>query len=134
MKLYRGIKSSEYKGFDSVIEKDFKSNLRKILERRKLDFVSYPEELDEVILKLKEVMRLVYQNFTDNKQIAFNYAKNEKGLLIEIDLSVEEVLKYFSIEFQNFSKRRKSFEIVYTVKGSDLEKNIKKWNLVIRKI
>ncbi|MGE4133327.1 MAG: hypothetical protein AB7F86_16915 [Bdellovibrionales bacterium] len=58
-----------------------------------------------------------------------DYARKVGGLLVEISVPMADVLKHFDIEFQNFGRRKKQFEIVYCVKGSILAKYGKKWKL-----
>jgi len=130
MKLYRGIKTREYR---EKISRQYENNWRKILKERAKGNFRYPLELDNTIKDLFKFQPLERQNFTDNKEIAEKYAKEEKGLLIEISVPIKEITKHFTLEFQNYAKRRKVFEIVYVVNGSDLAKNRKKWNLKVRK-
>lgn len=65
--------------------------------------------------------------------IAEGYAKKVGGLLIELNIPIKDILNYFDLEFQNFSRRKKKFELVYRVKGSLLLKNSKKWGLKVGK-
>ncbi len=129
MKLYRGLKSSEYKKFDPQIEEEIKNSWRKILELRAKGEYSYPEVLNEMILKSKKISNLKDQHFTDNQEIAYQYAKKEGGMVIEIQVGVDDILNYFMIEFQNFTKRRELFELVYVVSSKDLLENSSRWNL-----
>jgi hypothetical protein len=89
----------------------------------------YPQQLDRSINALHKNLRLEYQYFTDSKVIAESYARKVGGLLVELSVPLNEVLKHFDIEFQNFGRRKKQFEIVYCVKGSTLAKYGKRWRL-----
>lgn len=79
------------------------------------------------------MIRLSDQYFTDRKEIAQGYAKNENGVLIEINPQIEEILKYFKVEFQDFGKRKDDFQLVYRVKGKDLCENKDRWGLKVKK-
>lgn len=135
LKLYRGLSSAE---FNLVTDEIFKQNKKvwsSILERRLNRDFNYPHELDRQILTLHKNLRLEYQYFTDSKTIAESYARKVGGLLVELSVPFDDILKDFKIEFQNFGRRKKQFEIVYCVKGSILTKNRKKWKLKVgRKI
>lgn len=133
MKLYRGITSKEYLEHTSEMENRFKEGWRKILERRVQGDLSYPEELNDIVLELNKTQPLTRQHFTDNKTITENYIRSEDGLLIEIDVPLEDILNYFVIEFQNYSKRRDQFEITYLVQGKVLFEKKNKWKMKILK-
>lgn len=134
MKLYRGIKSNEYKEITKDILEEFNQGWEKILKIRGSGNFKYPNELNEVILNLFKHQYLVRQYFTDDKKIAESYAKKENGLMLKIDVPIKNILKFFILEFQNYPNRKKSFEVTYIVKGRDLIANSKKWNLKIQKI
>jgi hypothetical protein len=131
MKLYRGIKAKEFKEGSKAIQEAVRSGWNKILKLRTAGNLKYPQHLDNLISELFKLQPLTRQYFTDNKKIAAAYAKKERGVLLEINLPVKAVLDYFTIEFQNYNKRKSSFEIVYMIKGSDLSKNAKKWKLKV---
>lgn len=128
MKLYRGLKT-DYLPFNSG---ELTSKWKKVLAVREKS-KKYPEKLNSTILELKKLERGQRQFFTDNKEIATRYAKQEKGTLLTIDVPINEIIKNFHIEFQNYAKRRKRFELVYAVEGSTLDKNSKKWKLKVTK-
>jgi hypothetical protein len=129
MKLYRGIKTNEFHLIDSQKIKSFNASWTKILNFRATGNLNYQQDLNDEIIKLFRLQRLQTQHFSDNKKIANSYAKSNKGLLITIDLPTREILQKFSIEFQNFGKRKKQFKIVYAVNALTLRKNAKKWKL-----
>jgi len=133
MKLYRGIKGSEYSEI-SIIDENYFADWEKVLKYRKDGIFEYPEELNGEIIELHKLERLHFQHFTDNKVIAERYANENNGILITIDVSTKDILKCFTLEVQNYSKRREKFEIVYVIKGIDLAKNKEKWKLVIRRL
>lgn len=133
MKLYRGLKSLDYREFDSDLEKELRDGWREVLSLRESGDFIYPENLNKRILKLESISNLTHQNFTDNREIAYSYARNGGGLFLEVEVSMEDLLRYFKMEFQNFSKRRKKFELVYVVSAADLSSNRSKWNLKITK-
>jgi hypothetical protein len=133
LKLYRGISADE---FNIASEKLFKENKKvwtSIIERRVKGKFDYPQDLDRAITSLHKNLRLEKQYFTDSKAIAEGYAKKVSGLLIEMTVPLKDVIEHFEIEFQNFGRRKKQFEIVYCVRGSVLGKNSKKWDLKIGK-
>ncbi len=132
MKLYRGIKE-DFIFLDEKAQEQNKQIWKKILELRSKGDFSYPQETNSEILTLRKQERLALQNFTDNKKIAERYARQEKGFIVEIDVPKKEILSLFRIEFQNFSKRKEKFELVYVVSGENLHKFAKKWKLKIRK-
>jgi hypothetical protein len=129
LKLYRGLSSEE---FNHATDELFKQNKKVwasiLVHRLKGDF-KYPQQLDRSINALHKNLRLEYQYFTDSKVIAEGYARKVGGLLVELAVSLNDVLKHFDIEFQNFSRRKKQFEIVYCVKGSTLAKYGRRWRL-----
>lgn len=129
LKLYRGLSSSEFNiATDKVLKKNKKTWSLILKERAKGNF-DYPENLNKNIVNLHTDLRLEYQYFTDSKTIATAYASKVSGTLIEISVSIKDLLQHFDIEFQNFGRRKKRFEIVYCVKGSLLAKYSKRWKL-----
>jgi hypothetical protein len=133
LKLYRGLSSSEFNIATEEVFKQNKNSWASILENRLKGDFKYPQNLDRSITTLHKNLRLEYQYFTDSKEIAEGYAKKVGGLLVEIAVPLKDVLEHFDIEFQNFSRRKKNFEIVYCVKGSILAKQGKKWRLKVGK-
>lgn len=129
MKLYRGLKSSEFKIFDASLASHSASVWEKILKMRAKGNFKFPEDLSKDIVELEKTNRLRRQYFTDNKSIALAYAKENHGLLLEIDPGIGDILKNFHLEFQNFGKRKKSFELVYAIDAATLLLNSKKWKL-----
>lgn len=129
MKLYRGIKALEFSHFPKNIAAHLKDTWRLVLEQRADGDFSYPEDLNEEILEAYQLTRLQRQHFTDDKEIAAEYADVNNGLLIEIDVPIDAILEHFTIEFQKFAQRRKNFEIVYVVDASTLTSFSKKWKL-----
>ena len=132
MKLYRGITSKEYIEHTEEIENQFKSGWKKILDYRK-DNLSYPEGLNDVIIELSKLESLTRHYFTDNKEITEQYIKSSGGVLIEIDVPVEDILNHFIVEFQNYTKRRTRFEVTYLVHSKTLLENKDKWKMKVSK-
>ena len=129
MKLYRGIKSNTFSLRTQKEEHSFKSRWRHILEERERGNFAYLEHLDVAITELHKGNRFSHQNFTDRREIAERYAKNEQGILIEIDVPMADILEYFDLEFQNYPKRRECFEIVYSISGNTLTDKQYDWKL-----
>ncbi|WP_413289223.1 hypothetical protein [Bdellovibrio sp. HCB337] len=129
LKLYRGLSSDEFSLATDGVFAQNKQAWATILERRVKSDFKYPQELDRSIISLHKNLRLEYQYFTDTKSIAEGYARKVGGLLVELSVPLKDVLEYFDIEFQNFSRRKRQFEIVYCVKGSILAKHNKRWKL-----
>jgi hypothetical protein len=129
LKLYRGLSSDEFNVAAAELFKENKKAWFLILEHRLNGDFDYPRELDRPITTLRKNLRLEYQYFTDSKVIAEVYARKVGGLLVELSVPLSDVLKHFDIEFQNFGRRKKQFEIVYCVKGSTLAKYGKRWRL-----
>ena len=109
-------------------------NWKQLLSKRAAADMSYPEELDQTVRKLEKTARLERQHFTDNSAIAKSYARKVGGLLVEIDVSLPEILKYFRLEFQNFSKRKRNFEIVYVVDSKVMAHNRRRWKFTAKRI
>jgi len=131
LKLYHGLSSD---GFNLATDEVFEQNKKawaSIIDRRAKNDFKYPQELDRSITSLHKNLCLEYQYFTDSKPIAEGYARKVGGLLVELSVPLKDILEYFDIEFQNFSRRKKQFEIVYCVKGSTLAKNGKKWRIKV---
>ena len=121
MKLYRGLKEV-FQPFTSRLQKRYKDLWDKVLKTRKNK--KYPEQLNKEILELQKLQKLAVQHFTDNKEIAYRYGK------YVVEITVPDI-KHFTVEFQNFSKRKTNFEIVYCVKGEVLHRLSKEWKLTI---
>lgn len=132
MKLYRGIKSSEFKHFTDDTATELEQTWSSILKLRSQGKLEYPKHLDPEISRAEKLIRLQRQNFTDRREIALDYAKTYGGALIEIDVPLADILKYFRIEFQNFGKRKSRFEVVYVVDAKPLKKFKRKWKLKSR--
>lgn len=133
MKLYRGLKQNEVQLYSPTVQKKVWESWSKLLQKRKQGDFSYPSELDVEIQSLKKLGRLSYQHFSDDEHTAVAYAKREGGVIIELDVPLSDIKKHFILEFQNFSKRKKRFEVVYMVKGADLHRYSKKWRIKIKK-
>jgi hypothetical protein len=129
MKLYRGLKTADFQLLDEATSKSVRDIWKKVLLRRSKGDFSFPEKLSAEIQEQERQIRLRRQHFTDNKEIAARYAKASGGSLVEIDVSVEEISRVFDIEFQNFGKRRKKFELVYVIDAEVLRRRAKKWKL-----
>lgn len=134
MKLYRGIKASEFSLFTPEAARELKSTWKEILNDRARGNFRYPARSNEKILQAARLVRLQRQHFTDNKAIALAYAKANGGMLVEIDVPVAQILEKFTIEFQNFSQRKKKFEVVYVVDSSSLAKHSRRWKLKTRSL
>ena len=129
MKLYRGIRAQEFSLFTPAVAAELRSTWKAILAVRANGKFDYPHDKNDRILAASRLVRLQRQHFTDRKAIAVAYAKANGGLLIEIDLPVDQILEHFTIEFQNFTQRKKKFEVVYVVDSGKLSKHSKKWKL-----
>jgi hypothetical protein len=133
MKLFRGINADEFSHFTPEVAGRLLSTWEKILNRRDRGDFKYPAAINSEILEASKVIRLQRQHFTDNEIVAREYARKNSGLLVELDVPVSDVLKHFEIEFQNFSQRKKNFEIVYVVNATELFTHAKKWKMKTRK-
>lgn len=131
MKLYRGLSAKEFGLASEKMLLENKKVWKSILVNREQGNFRYPNNLDQPIALLQKNLRLEYQHFTDSKLIAEGYARKVDGILIELNVSIEDILRYFDLELQNFARRKKKFEIVYRVKGSVLSKKREKWHLKI---
>ena len=133
MKLFRGINADEFSHFSPEVADGLLSTWAKILKRRDRGDFKYPAAINSEILEASKVIRLQRQHFTDNEIIAREYARKNSGLLVELDVPVNDVLKHFTLEFQNFGHRKKNFEVVYVVEASNLFAHAKKWKMKTRK-
>lgn len=134
LKLYRGLSTQEFNlATDDLLAQNRNVWSAILVLRAKGDF-EYPHELDNSIRSLHNNLRLERQYFTDSKKIAEGYARKVDGLLLEVSVPLKDLLKYFDIEFQNFGRRKKQFEIVYRVKGASLAKFGQRWKLKTKKI
>lgn len=129
MKLYRGLKSTEFKIFSDDMAFELRKIWNTVLSRRNKGDWSFPFKLDQEILRGEKLLRLQRQHFTDRRDIALAYAKANNGSLIEIDVPKTDILDHFRIEFQSFGKRKENFEIVYVIEADLLNRNRKKWKL-----
>lgn len=133
LKLYRGLSSSEFNIATDKVLKRNKDSWALILKERAEGNFNFPMHLSQAITTLHKDLRLEYQYFTDSKPVAEAYARKVNGLLVELSVPVKDLLDFFDIEFQNFGRRKKQFEIVYRVKGSTLAKNGKRWRMKVRR-
>lgn len=133
LKLYRGLSANEFNLATSAVLKQNKKTWSAILEHRSKGDFEYPHHLDESITALQKNLRLEFQYFTDSKAIADGYAKRVGGSLVELSVPIQDVMKHFDIEFQNFGRRKKQFEIDYRVKGSVLAQQKDKWKLRVQR-
>jgi hypothetical protein len=131
MKLYRGLKASEYHSYDTLKQKQVRKGWDLILSIRSTGNLEYPLHLNKVVTNLNKLQKLTRQIFTDNKEIAERYSKRTKGTLVEIDVPITEIHKHFIIEFQNYTKRKEKFELTYLIKSETLFAHQKKWKLRI---
>lgn len=132
--LYRGLSSSEFNAASEALLRENRQTWRQIIERRTKGKFDYPETLNKDIAKLHRNLRLERQYFTDSKVIAETYAKKVGGLIVEMIVPVNDIVNHFDIEFQNFGRRKKQFEIVYCVKGSLLNRFSRRWRLKVRRM
>lgn len=131
MKLYRGIQSKEYIEHSIELDEQFKTAWRKILTQREIGNFTYPEELNNLIIKLYKNQPLTRQYFTDNVEVAERYLK-VGGLVIELDVPIEDILDNFIIEFQNYSKRKEKFEVTYLTHSKVILENKLKWKMKVQ--
>lgn len=134
LKLYRGLSADEFKLAGNQVFIENKKVWSSILEYRAKGDLKYPNHLEAPIKTLHKNLRLERQYFTDSKAIAEGYARKVEGLLVELSVPLKDVIQYFDIEFQNFARRKKQFEIVYCIKGSSLLKFKSKWGLKVKKL
>lgn len=134
IKLYRGLKSNEFSYFTPEVSDKLRQTWARILKSRSKGNFTYPQELNSEILNASKLVRLQRQHFTDNKKIAYNYARQNGGLLVEVEVPISDLLNKFTVEFQNFSNRKKQFEIVYVVDSSVLFKSAIKWKLKSKRL
>lgn len=132
MKLYRGIRSDEFEILSSKAWKDSRKIWSEILRLRERGNFRYPKDKEEKIRELARIARLERQHFTDDRKIAERYAKAHEGIVVQLDVPVEDLVKYFRLEFQNFSSRRKKFEIVFVVEATVIARRAKAWKLRVR--
>lgn len=133
MKLYRGLRSAEYLELDSMQIREYQRDWQKILVQREAGNLSYDVGIDPLAKRLKHTIPLTRQYFTDNEAIARQYTESVSGILIQIDVPIADILQYFSLEFQNYSKRKERFEIVYLVDSFTMGKKKTTWNLKVIK-
>lgn len=132
MKLYRGLKQSDFVSYSPSLQAQTWKEWEKLLQRRIKGDLAYPHDMNSEILALEKMQHLTYQHFSDDKETALAYAKREQGVVVEVDVPLVDIKKYFMLEFQNFSKRKKRFELVYIVRGTDLHRHSKQWGLKTR--
>ncbi|MEK7356978.1 MAG: hypothetical protein AAB250_11045 [Bdellovibrionota bacterium] len=129
MKLYRGLKTEDFRFVSPKQTKDSQRDWAQLLEKRSKGDFTFPKPHSSLVNKLHREGRYLRQHFTDDREIAERYAKSNKGTLLELDVPLKEIAKRFHLEFQNFAHRSKKFEIVYVIESSALSKNAKKWKL-----
>lgn len=129
VKSYRGIKSREFSYLTPQMAAELEETWLKSLKRRAIGDFSYPEGLNERIFSAAKTPRYRRQYFTDRREIAMAYARSHRGLLVEIEVPLKEILASFAIEFQNFALRKKKFEIVYSVESRLLMERGRRWKL-----
>ncbi len=127
LQLYRGISADEFKVLSAKELSQSRRNWKPLLAKRVAKDMSYPTEMDHVVQHLERIARLERQHFTDNAAIAKSYARKVDGVVVAIDVSIHDVIKHFRLEFQNFAKRKKNFEIVYIVDAKIMAKNLRRW-------
>ena len=130
MKLYRGLRTDVFQAFDSELQARATEFWRDILQDRQRA-KDYPEHLNQKIVRLHKDARLQKQAFSDSRQIATRYIAGHRGGLLEIDVSLAEILQHFELEIQNYAQRRQHFEIVYTVQAEVLQHFMQNWHLQI---
>ncbi len=131
MKLYRGLKGEVFKEFTDDVSKQHRDSLYKILMIRERGEWDYPSELSKDISWLKKHESLQRLYLTDCRDIAYEYAKSNQGLVIEVDVPIDDILKYFIIEFQNYSKRHTSFELVYFIDSKAFDTHKEDWDIKV---
>lgn len=133
MKLYRGLKNDVFELLTPEVKHSIDAMWFKILTRRSAGDFFYPNDLNDDVIELSKLARFSQQHFTDQRGIAVAYAKQENGVVVEIDVPEIEVIRHFRIEFQNFGKRKTNFEVVYVVSGELLYKNSNEWKIKVTK-
>lgn len=134
IKLYRGMVSDVFTLHSRSYFNEQKKFLHWILALRSSGKMQYPDFLDEQVQAFEKLLRTERQYFTDDREIARSYAKKNKGVLIELVVPIHEVVKHFRIEFQNYGKRKKKFELVYVVDGALLKTKSSQWKLKVRSL
>jgi hypothetical protein len=82
MKLYRGMRAKEFAHFTPEIAASLRATWKEILSDRARGDYTYPDELNAEILEASQLSRLQRQYFTDDKEVALSYAKDQGGILI----------------------------------------------------
>lgn len=128
IKLYRGLQANDFTLVDQEMIAWQNEAWRKILAHR--DKTSeYPEHLNNLIIQLHKETRLNRQVFTESRSTAKRYiAGKDGGILIELSVPINDILQYFELEIQNYSKRRQCFEVVYTIRSSVLAEFMQAWH------
>ena len=133
MKLYRGIRSEEFELLSAKSWQESRKVWLELIRSREHGNFRYPADLEDKIRDIARIAHLERQHFTDDRKIAERYAKAHKGILVELDVPVLDVVKHFRLEFQNFASRRKKFEIVYVVEAKVITRRARAWKLKVRK-
>ena len=126
LRLYRGIKADDFVFDGPAAAKRHDSLWREILEHRQ-ESGRYPSHLNAEIIRLHGETRLRHQAFSDQRETAERYLSRQGGLLVELEVPLDDILRYFELEIQNYAKRKRSFEIVYTVRSSVLARHAETW-------
>jgi hypothetical protein len=129
IKLYRGLKAKDFSHFTPEMFETLSSTWKKILRRRAAGNFAFPEKLNRDVVACADLLRLRRQNFTDNREIARRYARENRGILVTIEVPIKDILVHFIPEFQNFAKRHKHFELVYVVDSETLQTHARAWKL-----
>jgi hypothetical protein len=130
LKLFRGLKSKDFIDFNQYDITEYYKDFDEILQKRADGDLSYPHHLDSTILSLKKREKFLFQQFSDDPQVASTYQSGE-GCLVTVDVPLADIKKYFIVNFQNFPNRKEKFELVYLVKMDDLVEFRGKWMLEI---
>lgn len=130
IKLYRGLKSKDFVDFSENDITEYYKDFDEILQRRAEQDFSYPKHLDSTIRSLKKREKFLFQQFSDNGEIATTYESGD-GCLVTLRVPLADIEKYFIVNFQNFPRRREKFELVYLVKMADLVEHQKEWGLKV---
>lgn len=129
IKLYRGLKNGDLKFINQETVAQHAEIWRQILVHRQKS-TRYPEHLNEAIIRLHKETRLYRQAFSDYKETAERYATGG-GILVELKVPINDILRCFELEIQNYDKRRQCFEIVYTIAFSQLVSHMESWHYQI---
>ncbi|MEI6477707.1 MAG: hypothetical protein WCO52_01860 [bacterium] len=133
MKLYLGLKQ-EFEHLDPDTASVHQKGWRQLLRIRQRGDFKYPEHLNPIVLRLASIEPVAIRTFTDKKEKALTYAKTKGGILVQIDVPVEDIQRYFTLGFINYRDRKKNFEISYKISGADLAAHAAEWGLFVTKL